>query len=276
MTDKPLDLINRLRSELAAFADSDFDTSLTGPARKKLATGIAEIHEQLDALLREVDPIKQPAAVFDPAEPNVVGRFVALAMVAQPRAPLAAFDRFYGSGVYALYYNGDFDAYAPIMGTETPIYVGKANPAEGSARTPMQQGDRLSGRLLDHRRSIEKSYNLDVADFECRALVVQSGWQDAAEAYLIQLFEPVWNNETNILYGLGKHGDAATTRANKRSPWDTLHPGRKWALDDSLEDKRSASQIESDLIAHFTATTQYQELGAILDEFLTELRQVAS
>ncbi|MFP4202917.1 MAG: Eco29kI family restriction endonuclease, partial [Opitutales bacterium] len=26
-----------------------------------------------------------------------------------------------------------------------------------------------------------------------------------------------------------KHGDKATTRQNKRSPWDTMHPGRAWA-----------------------------------------------
>ncbi|HZK66213.1 MAG TPA: DNA cytosine methyltransferase [Chloroflexota bacterium] len=39
----------------------------------------------------------------------------------------------------------------------------------------------------------------------------------------------VWNNETKICYGFGKHGDDPLTRSNTRSPWDTLHPGRKWA-----------------------------------------------
>ena len=37
---------------------------------------------------------------------------------------------------------------------------------------------------------------------------VQSHWQGAAEGYLINLFRPVWNNETDVCYGLGKHGDA--------------------------------------------------------------------
>lgn len=86
----------------------------------------------------------------------------------------------------------------------------------------MEQGAKLCGRLSDHRKNIDKATStLNLTDFEFRSLVVQSGWETAAEDYLIHLFSPIWNSETNILYGLGKHGDSATTRANKRSPWDT-------------------------------------------------------
>ena len=73
-------------------------------------------------------------------------------------------------------------------------------------------------------------------------LVVQSGWETAAEDYLIRLFRPIWNKETKILYGLGKHGDSAETRTNKRSLWDTLHPARVWAAP-TLEDARSPAEI---------------------------------
>jgi hypothetical protein len=38
---------------------------------------------------------------------------------------------FLGAGVYAIFYTGDLEFYAPIAsaGLETPIYVGKAVPA---------------------------------------------------------------------------------------------------------------------------------------------------
>ncbi|MBM4094762.1 MAG: Eco29kI family restriction endonuclease [Planctomycetes bacterium] len=62
-----------------------------------------------------------------------MGTLIANTLLAQPRRPLKDVPRFYGSGVYALYYRGDFDAYRPIANTETPIYVGKADPAEHGA-----------------------------------------------------------------------------------------------------------------------------------------------
>lgn len=79
----------------------------------------------------------------------------------------------------------------------------------------MEQSDRLCRRLSEHRKNIRKAANtLDIADFEFRSLVVQSGWETPAEDYLIHLFRPIWNKETGILYGLDKHGDNAKTRAN--------------------------------------------------------------
>lgn len=48
--------------------------------------------------------------------------------------------------------------------------------------------------------------------FRVCALVVQTGWQDSAENYLIELFEPIWNSEVNICFGFGKHGDDPKTR----------------------------------------------------------------
>ncbi len=76
-----------------------------------------------------------------------------------------------------------------------------------SAKTAFEQGERLSNRLSDHRRNIIKAATtLRLEDIEYRALVVQSGWQDAAERYLIDLFKPIWNKEVGILYGFGKHG----------------------------------------------------------------------
>lgn len=244
--------------------------------RKRLDMELRALVSDVDTLLRTLDPVRQPHSMLDPGDPAVVGRFIALAMISQPRSALATAEPFYGSGVYALYYKGDFELYAPLKNNETPIYVGKADPQSDTAKTPIEQGDKLYGRLKDHRRSIQKtSDTLSVNDFEYRSLVVQSGWQGAAEDYLIYLFKPIWNNETGICYGIGKHGDAPTTRANLRSPWDTIHPGRDWAYRDAeMRDARPREQIIMDLKKHFSQVDVYSNLDQVLREFVEELRQI--
>lgn len=242
-------------------------------ARKRVDSELRGLIETLEVALRRLDPIAMPRSVFDPSNPKVIGRFTALAMVAQERVPLADIGQFYGSGVYAIYYRGAYPLYAPLSGSETPIYVGQAAPGEQGAHTARDQGPRLAARLNEHRKNIIKAETtLDIADFDARFLVVQSGWETAAEDYLIHLFRPIWNSETNLLYGLGKHGDAATTRANKRSPWDTLHPGRAWAAK-SAEDARTPEQIFADVTAHFLRHPPYVERGVLLETFFAELRQ---
>ncbi len=265
--------IDALRAGLTQLSAHGDGALLPSSKRKQLESQIKAAIDELAALLAKLDPIAQPTSVFDPSNPKVVGRFVALAMVAQDRHPLAEIPKFYGSGVYAIYYNGAFPAYQAISGTETPIYVGQAAPTVSNARTPTDQGAKLSGRLSDHRKNIVKaSTTLDIAEFQFRSLVVQSGWETAAEDYLIHLFRPIWNSETNILYGLGKHGDSATTRANKRSPWDTLHPGRAWAAASTM-DAKSVGQIQAELTQHFAAYPVYPDLEGVLESFIEELRQ---
>lgn len=265
--------IEALQASLKRLTEEAEQASLSVPKRRALEGQIKVVIDDLTGLLARLDPIAQPTAVFDPSNPKVVGRFVALALVAQERNPLAEIPKFYGSGVYAIYYKGDFEAYGPISGTETPIYVGQAGPALPNARTPTEQGDKLSKRLNEHRKNISKATTtLYLADFEFRSLVVQSGWETAAEDYLIHLFRPIWNSETNILYGLGKHGDSARTRANKRSPWDTLHPGRHWAAD-STEDAKPLSKIDRELTDHFAKQHAFTDLESVLRSFIEELKQ---
>ena len=162
--------------------------------------------------------------IFDPNHPENVGKFAGTTMLKQPRMPLGSVPRFYGSGVYAIYYIGGFPAYLPISGTETPIYVGKADPFIFDAQTPQEQGDRLYGRLnREHARSIlqaeQYSQNtctnnfIQVIDFECRYLVVRGMWPVTAKSYLTRLFRPIWNDEVGICHGFGKHGDAPTKRS---------------------------------------------------------------
>jgi len=249
--------------------------SLSPRTRKILERQIRQVIADLGNLLNELDPISQPTALFDPSNPKIVGRFVSLALVAQSRLPMSSISRFYGSGVYAIYYNGSFAPYQPISKSETPIYVGQAAPLISNARTPSEQGEKLSSRLIEHFKNISKATTtLSISDFEYRALVVQSGWETAAEDYLIHLFHPIWNSETQLVFGLGKHGDAAATRSNKRSPWDTIHPGRLWASDSKLQDAKKFERIELELGQHFKIHAAFPDLDSLLLNFIDELKQI--
>lgn len=264
---------DELKEVSEIFRDDEIREEITSRGRKALKS-IVKIHEEIRGIIDDIDPVKQPDYMFDPSSPEVLGRVVGITMIAQKRVPLKHIERFYGSGVYAIYYNGDFPAYAAVSRHEHPIYVGKADPADPSAKTPIQQGERLAGRLNDHRKNIIKAKStLRIEDFEYRALVVQTGIQDSAEKYLIKLFQPIWNSEVKICYGFGKHGDDPGTRKNLRSPWDTLHPGRDWAnRDPEMKDARSAEEIYKDIYEHFEHNQPVRVLEEILQRFLEEMR----
>jgi hypothetical protein len=269
----PAQEVARLREDIASLLEAAATAELTRPARKKLNEEIRAAIGDLNRFLGDLDLIRQPSAQFDPSNPKVVGRFVSLALVAQPRYPLVEVPSVYGAGVYAIYYRGSFPLYSALSGSETPIYVGQAAPEVRGARTPFEQGSKLTDRLNEHRKNIAKATStLDIADFEYRSLVVSSGWEGAAETYLIHLFRPLWNKETQILYGIGKHGDSHETRGNRRSPWDTVHPSRTWAAG-SAEDAKSVHQIEGLVERHFVDHPVFPDLDAVIQSFLEELRQ---
>jgi Eco29kI restriction endonuclease len=266
-------LIVKLRQDLSELAEQARGADLPPSSRKRLNKEIASTVGALNELLVELDPRRRPKAVFDPGNPRTVGFFVALALTAQPRLPLQLVGEFHGSGVYAIYYNGDYSFYAPLSRTETPIYVGQAAPGAENARSAVEQGLRLAARLNEHRKNISRAESLRIEDFEYRALVVQSGWETGAENYLIRLFKPIWNKEVKLVYGLGKHGDSADKRGNRRSPWDTLHAGRKWAAAEKLEDAKEANRIAEELRVHFEKTRVFATIEELLANFAESLRQ---
>lgn len=200
----------------------------TNRPAKKLRKYVEQVLARLRPLADQLDPIQRPPFVFDPSNPETIGKLIGQTLLEQEVQALASVPKFYGSGVYALYYRGNFPAYKPIRRVATPIYVGKADPPTPDAKSYYDQGPKLAGRLSEHAKSIRAaSMTLRLADFDCRFLVVQSGWQRSAEDYLLNLFKPIWNSK--ICFGFGKHGDDPKTRGNTRSPWDSLHPGREWA-----------------------------------------------
>lgn len=241
---------------------------------KKARNALDDITDRLTDISTALDPIRRPTSIFDPTDPSTAGRIVALTLVAQDRHPLAAVPSFYGAGVYAIYYRGAFEPYQALAGTEHPIYVGKADPDVSAAKDAVSQGPKVSLRLQEHAKNICKaSSTLCIEDFECRFLIVQTGFQKSAEDYLIKFFKPIWNSETKICFGLGKHGDNASTRANKRSPWDTLHPGRKWA-DCSEQDQKPYELILDQIANHFVKNPAYINAIDIYDHFMSDMRQL--
>jgi hypothetical protein len=245
-------------------------------ALKKMREEMEGLTRELQATTARLDPILRPDAMFDPTDPATAGRVVALTLVAQARHPLSAIPDFYGAGVYAIYYKGDYQHYRPLSGTDHPIYVGKADPVAPSAKDAVAQGTKLSGRLGDHAKSIRKATTtLNIEDFDCRFLIVQSGFQKSAEDYLINMFKPIWNSETKICFGLGKHGDSSDTRGNKRSPWDTLHPGRAWA-DASSENQKAPELIVEQIREHIARYRPYKDVREILDRFMVDMRQLST
>ena len=265
--------LEQLISQLKEISESlSAETSqLAAPRAKRVRSTIAEAYDRLRKVIEDLDPIKHPGFVFDPSNPEVAGRIIGISMIAQPPKPLTNIQQFYGSGVYALYYHGDFVPYAGISKREHPIYVGKADPAVPASNTALEQGDQLAKRLNEHLKTISKAKStLRAEDFSYRALVVRSGYQSSAEEYLIELFEPIWNH---ICYGFGKHGDDQKTRGNRRSPWDTLHHGRAWAHTDSeIEDAKTPERIIAEIDSHLRESPPLGTIDEILRKFLDEMR----
>ncbi len=145
-----LDKIGQLRKALITSVPS-------GAKRREMEAMIERAILDLKELLRVIDPIKLPELVYNPTDPATFAEAIGNKLMVQDERPVNSLEsvRFYGSGLYALYYKGGFDAYAPVRGTSTPIYVGKADPSKG-AKTPKEQGDKLWSRLREHAKSIKE------------------------------------------------------------------------------------------------------------------------
>lgn len=266
-------LLAELNSLTDRIADADVGDDLR--AAKKIRHSIEQSTTRLVNIATSLDPVLRPDSIFDPTDPNTAGRVVALTLVAQHRHSLDRIPDFYGAGVYAIYYKGDFAPYAMLKCKEHPIYVGKADPDNPAAKDAIRQGTKLSTRLREHAKSIRKARTtLNIEDFECRFLIVQTGFQKSAEDYLINFFKPIWNSETKICFGLGKHGDSSDTRGNKRSPWDTLHPGRAWA-DGTTENQKAPELILEQINAHLAQYEPYKDIQEIFAHFTEDMSQLS-
>ena len=187
---------------------------------------------------------------YNPLEKRRLAESVAKALLERPVVPLPP-DRFLGAGIYAIYYTGPFAQYAPIAQKnresrfEAPIYVGKAVPRgarKGDYGLDAPQGTVLYERLCEHAKSIEQVSSLDLGDFHCRYCIADDIWIPLGERLLIEMFLPVWNV---YIDGFGIHAPGRGRQRQRRSTWDTLHPGRPWAGTLPPNDRSIEAIIES-------------------------------
>lgn len=172
---------------------------------------------------------------YNPLDKLNLGRSVAEALLLREIAPLARVGDIVGAGVYAIYYTGGFEPYAPVTEKnrerrfEQPIYVGKAVPKgarKGGLAFDASKGKALRDRLRQHAGSIGEAQNIDLGDFHFRSLVVDDIWIPLGENMMIEQFKPIWNL---VIDGFGNKDPGKRRATQYRSPWDVLHPGRQFA-----------------------------------------------
>jgi hypothetical protein len=195
---------------------------------------------------------------FNPLDKTNLGESVAEALLGTPICLLPP-EPFIGAGIYAIYYTGSFEPYKPIALANAdgvfsrPIYVGKAVPQgarKGGFGLDANPGTVLHQRLIEHTKSVDQANNLSVKDFHCRYLCVDDIWIPLAESMLIEMFSPLWNK---LLDGFGNHPQGSGRPEQRKSLWDTLHPGRPWTnvlKDNSL----SADEIVQKVHKHLRDT----------------------
>jgi Eco29kI restriction endonuclease len=134
-------------------------------------------------------------------------------------------------GVYGLYYFGNNKAYRNLtLKDTTPIYVGKAvapGGRKGGGDASKAKGNFVIKRLKEHSISILGTKTLSLKDFKCRWLSVEPNFVGSAESILIDHYKPIWNR---LIPGFGIHTPGSGRAKQACSDWDSLHPGRKFAI----------------------------------------------
>ncbi|MCX7048241.1 MAG: Eco29kI family restriction endonuclease [Candidatus Sumerlaeota bacterium] len=62
-----------------------------------------------------------------------------------------------------------------------------------------------------------------------------------------EVFNPRWNL---LVDGFGHHDQGKTRTGQKKSAWDTLHPGRQWAGHVQKPNDKSAEAISAQVVAY--------------------------
>jgi hypothetical protein len=180
---------------------------------------------------------------------------VVRALLEKPCGPLPPAKPFGGAGVYAIYYHGDFESYAALVkanakgACEAPMYVGRArHPGARKGFEDDAEDDQQSlfDRLGEHAESINAAENLKIVHFRCRYLITDELWVALAERLLLEQYQPLWNV---VIDGFGNHDPGAGRKDQKRSPWDVLHPGRRWA-EKLAPGKQSQRELLAAIRAH--------------------------
>ena len=217
--------------------------------------------------MTQIDP-------YNPLELEALGGSLIRALERRPLEPLRKIAKFDGSGIYALYYIGHEHPYAELgefnrlHDSRLPIYVGRAkDPGARQGITPFEAVTEplLYDRVREHKNSILKIENskpphipLKLDDFMARALVCLPLWVPLAEAMAIRLDQPLWNS---TLSGFGIHAPGKGRDKQRRSRWDQLHAGRKFAT--KLPENGQSAEALAEL-THAAAVASVKKAAARL------------
>ncbi len=194
--------------------------------------------------------------LFNPLRRENLERSVQWALESAPPIPLAQDPATRADGIYAVYYTGRDPLYRPVStpSCTTPLYVGTARPSGMPRHSASgQPTGALNKRMKDHRKTIDQTQDLDLADFHVRYLPVEEVWIPGAVQLMIGDHRPVWNT---VVEGFGHHNPGSARRhSTPRSPWDELHPGRPWTVHQGPA-KTSATQLRRAVRQHFTRTAE--------------------
>ncbi|MCX6937349.1 MAG: Eco29kI family restriction endonuclease [Verrucomicrobia bacterium] len=200
--------------------------------------------------------------MFNPLDKTNLGKSVVDALLEEPARPLSNLAAFNGAGIYAIYYHGDHEAYAPLVrinkkAATHPIYVGKAIPAggrKGLSADASAHSSALYNRLREHADSLQCVPALDLGHFACRHLVVDDIWIPLAESLMIQRYRPLWNL---VVEGFGNHDPGSGRYGGQRPLWDVMHPGRSWA-EKCAPAKYSIDEISAMISSHLKGLRKLQ------------------
>ncbi|ROR42974.1 Eco29kI family restriction endonuclease [Kitasatospora cineracea] len=150
-------------------------------------------------------------------------------------------------GIYAIFYTGANQLYAPIAGSPIPLYVGAVQSASGAGKAYSRQHT-VGQRLEEHRRTLEQSRDLDPRDFMFRVLFIDDLFMGATIDALTTQFKPLWNT---TIEGFGNRNPGKARRL-PRPKWHELHAGPdSWAAD--LESRWDRAALVEQVGHHFWA-----------------------
>ncbi len=194
---------------------------------------------------------------YNPLEKANLAASIVRAILESPVHRLSNTAHLTGAGVYVIYHSGKLKCYSPLAKANAdgqfnqPIYIGKAIPKGGRkgglTEDAAAKGTALRDRLNQHVASVAEASNLDAADFFFKSLAVDDIWIPLGENILIEQYKPVWNR---VVDGFGNKDPGQRRAAQHGSPWDVLHPGRKFAVKLG-SNPRLAQEIIDDLKAYF-------------------------